>query len=171
MTRMTRLALVLAAAAALLAGCATYRLGSMLPPDVRTVFVPTFVNGTDQPGIEARATQAAIAELQMDGSLKVVPNREEADAVLDVELTGYALTPLTYNERQRTETTEYRLTITAKLMLTRPNRELISEAPHVYGEETFRVMGDLTSSKDAALPGATQDLARRIVGAIVETWR
>lgn len=172
MKRTLSTALLLAGALALFAGCASYRLGSMLPPDVKTVYVPTFVNQTDQPGIEADATQAAIAELQMDGSLDVVPNREEADAILNVALTGYTLTPLTYNENQRTATTEYRLRISATLSLVRrTNREVLSESAGAYGEETFDVIGDLTSSKEAALPGATEDLARRIVAAIVETWQ
>ena len=58
--------------AIVLTGCASYQLGSMLPNDIKTVYVPTFINKTGEPMIESEATQAAIRELQKDGSLKVV---------------------------------------------------------------------------------------------------
>ena len=42
-------ALFLIPALMLAAGCANYRLGSTLPPDVRTVYMPTCLNQTDEP--------------------------------------------------------------------------------------------------------------------------
>ena len=47
-----------------LPGCTSYRLGSMLPPGVKTVYVPTFVNETSEPFIEVDATRATIQALQ-----------------------------------------------------------------------------------------------------------
>ena len=63
----------LAAALLLLlsAGCANYRLGSMLPADLKTVYVPTRKNETAEPLIEQDVTRAILSQIQMDGSLRV----------------------------------------------------------------------------------------------------
>ena len=62
------------------AGCVNYRLGSMLPPDVATVYMPTCVNKTSEPLIEQDVTREILSEIQMDGSLRV------AGAVVDMRL-------------------------------------------------------------------------------------
>jgi len=151
-------------------GCMGYKLGTMLPPDIKTVCVPTFVNKTTEPNIEIQATSACIAEFQKDGSLKVadLPN---ADTVIEVTLPEYALTPLAYDSVQKTATKEYRLVLTAGFVMKRKSDgRLIAENPQVQGENTFFMQGDFTSSKQAALPKAAEDLARQIVQRVVETW-
>ena len=157
--------------AVLLTGCGTYRLGSMLPADIRTVYVPTFINNTTEPLIESEATQAAIQELQKDGSLRVVSTPEEADTLLVVTLINYELTPLKYETDLNTTADQYRLTLTAQVVLTRrTTNKVVAESPGVQGEADFPINGDFTTSKATGLPTAAQDLAHNIIGAIVETW-
>ncbi len=175
MTRSLR-ALFLAASALVLVtalpGCMNYRLGSMLPPDIKTVYVPTFVNETDEPMLEVETTKAMIEEIQKDGSLKVAGSAEEADSLLAVKLIGFTLNPVTYNRDRATTTDQYRMLLTASLVLTRRTTgDVVSEHPRVEGEYVFTVQGDLTSSKDLALPYAAQDLAHDLVETIVETWQ
>jgi hypothetical protein len=157
--------------AVLLTGCASYQLGSMLPDDIKTVYVPTFVNKTSEPMIETEATQAAIRELQKDGSLKVVGTREEADTLLAVTLTDYQLTPLKFERDLNTTADQYRLTLTAQVVLTRRTTDkVVSENPRIQGEADFPVAGDFTTSKKQGLPSAAEDLSHNIVESIVETW-
>jgi len=157
--------------AALLTGCASYQLGSMLPDDIKTVYVPTFVNKTSEPMIEMEATQAAIRELQKDGSLKVVGTPEEADTLLTVTITDYRLTPLKFERDMNTTADQYRLTLTAQVVLTRRTTDkVVSENPRTQGEADFPIAGDFTTSKRQGLPSAAQDLAHNIVETIVETW-
>ena len=52
-------------------GCAGYQLGSMLPPDIKTVHVPNFTNKTQEPFIVTETTKAVLEELQLDGSLEL----------------------------------------------------------------------------------------------------
>jgi hypothetical protein len=157
--------------AALLQGCASYQLGSMLPPDVKTVYVPTFINKTTEPLVETEATQAAIREIQKDGSLKVVRSLEEADTILTVTLTDYSLTPLKFNRDLNTTADQYRLTLTVQMVLTRrATNKVVAENPRIQGEADFPISGDFTSSKKRGLPNAAQDLAHNIVESIVETW-
>jgi len=155
-----------------LTGCVGYRLGSMLPADIKTVYVPTFANKTDEPFIETETTSAVIDELQRDGSLDVVATDGEADAVLKVSLIGYKLSALAFDQTRKTSASEYRLTLTASVVMTRrTTNEVIMENPRVQGESTFVVSGDLTSSKRRGLPNAAQDLAHDIVEAVVESWK
>jgi hypothetical protein len=157
--------------AVLLMGCASYQLGSMLPDDIKTVYIPTFVNKTSEPMIETEATQATIRELQNDGSLKVVRSPEEADTILLITLTDYQLTPLKFERDLNTTADQYRLTLTVQVVLTRRSTDkVVSENPHIQGEADFPIMGDFTSSKKQGLPNAARDLAHNIVETIVETW-
>jgi hypothetical protein len=157
--------------AVLLTGCASYQLGSMLPDDIKTVYVPTFINKTSEPMIETEATQGTIRELQKDGSLKVVGTPEEADTLLIVTLTDYQLTPLKYERDLNTTADQYRMTLTAQVVLTRRTTDkVVAENPRVQGEADFPIAGDFTSSKKQGLPNAALDLAHNIVEIIVETW-
>ena len=172
-TRFTLSALLLVPGIALLTaltGCIGYTLGNNLPPGIRSVFVPVFVNQANQPGLETLTTSATIAEFQTDGSLKVRP-REQANSVLEVILTHYSLTPLRYNKNQITTAQEYRLTIRADVVLRKlPGNQIVSQTKNVEGFTDFVSLSDLPSSQRDALPKAAADLAHRIVKTVVEYW-
>lgn len=153
-----------------LAGCTGYRVGSMLPEDIQTVYVPTFVNHTDEPMIEIDCTDATLAEIQKDGSLRIA-SADTADTVLHVDLTGYTTTPIAYNEQQVEQVDEYRITLTADMrLMRRAGGQPVVTASGVIGQSTFRVVGDLSSSKMQGLPEAAADLGNRIVEKMVEAW-
>lgn len=157
-------------AAGWLAGCAGYQLGSTLPPGVKTVAVPTFVNATDHPELEAETTKAAIAEVQKDGTLRVV-SADAADAVLEVRLTRYALVPTLYRNDARTTAREYRLELTADLIFRRQaSKQAMMESRGIIGYATFVADVDLPSAERMALPDAAKDLAHNLVKRIVEYW-
>ncbi len=155
---------------ALQPGCAGYRLGSMLPPDIRTVHVPTFVNETDEPLLEIETTRAAISEIQRDGSLRIA-GAAQADAQLSVRLVDFRLQPIAFDRQQRAAAEEYRMFITASITMTRADTgQVIASDPRVTGEATFILAGDMTSSKQSALPDASRDLAHLIISRVVEAW-
>ncbi|MBU0678268.1 MAG: hypothetical protein KJ626_09115 [Verrucomicrobia bacterium] len=161
---------VVTVALALLNGCVGYRLGSMLPADIRTVYVPTFANETDEPLLEVDTTRATISRIQRDGSLKIA-DAETADAILKVRLIAYDLAPLSYDGDKKTLVNEYRAVLTTSVVLVRrTTNKVLAEDPSVQGETTFEFGGDLTSAKRQALPEASEDLAHDIVERIVEAW-
>jgi hypothetical protein len=161
--------ILLASWAATLGGCRGYRLGSTLPPGVRTVHVPTFVNRTREPLLEAEATQAAIREFQRDGTLRVTGARE-ADLVLEAALVDYRLEPLRFQPDRARTTREYRLRLFADVTVRRAGVEAPLLTRRVQGESTFEPAGDLSSAKRGALPQAARDLAHDIVESVVEYW-
>ncbi len=142
----------------------------MLPPDIRTVHVPTFINETDEPLLEVDTTRSAVRTIQRDGSLRLA-GEDEADAVLQVRLVDFEITPIAFDRERRAAAEEYRIYITAHVILMRSGtNEVITEVPRVRGENTFLLAGDLTTSKQAGIPGAADDLAQLIISQLVEAW-
>jgi hypothetical protein len=150
-------------------GCTGYRLGSTLPPELKTIYVPTFVNETGEPLVEAETTSAAIAEFQKDGTLSVV-SEAQADLVLKVVLTGYRLEPIRFQRDNVKQTSEYRLRLDASLRCVRTSDESVLTSRKLIGEATFFPSGSMSVAKQQALPDAAQDLARDVVSAVVEAW-
>ncbi|MCX7590774.1 MAG: LPS assembly lipoprotein LptE, partial [Kiritimatiellae bacterium] len=144
-------------------------LGSSLPPGVRTITVPVFVNTSTEPQIENEATRAVIREIQREGSLRVVESGE-ADAILKVTLTQCDIEPVRYERDRPKAAAEYRLKIGAQVMLVRRVTGDTILARRVEGQATFLAGGDLTASKLAALPQAAADLGRAIAGCLVDYW-
>ncbi|HPC19231.1 MAG: hypothetical protein KBC66_03265 [Kiritimatiellae bacterium] len=163
-------ALFLIPALMLAAGCANYRLGSTLPPDVRTVYMPTCLNQTDEPLLELDVTQAILSQIQMDGSLRLAPE-DTADTWLQVTLIQFWLDPVAYVSGDSATANQYRMSIRASFVLRRrSNGSVVAESPGLTGWFDFDFTGDMTSSKAVALRPAAEDLGRRIVNAIVQTW-
>jgi hypothetical protein len=157
-------------AALLLNGCLGYRVGSLLPPDLETIAVPTFENLTQEPLLENVVTDAVIAQIQIEGGLKVVP-QAQADCILVGKIHKFSLVPLRYDRNDRGVPNEYRAVITASYVL-EDNRsgEVINQRPLLSGEKDFILGGDLISAKRSALPEAAEDLAHDIVESVVEAW-
>jgi PBP1b-binding outer membrane lipoprotein LpoB len=151
-------------------GCVGYRLGSMLPDDVKTVFIPTIVNKSNEPLIESELTQSIIEKVQLDGSLKIVPE-DEADAVLSVVLKSYNLEPVAFQRDNRSAANQYRINLVSSMVLRRTrDQSVVAEGASITGQAVFDVAGDLTSSKRVGNPLACDDLANRIVQRVVEYW-
>ncbi len=161
---------LLPAVLCLLAGCAGYRLGSTLPPDIRSVHIPTFINETDEPQLEMETTGAVITEFQRNGTLRIT-DRDQADSILEVVIKKYELVPIRYDRDEATTAKEYRLVITASINFSRVNADMpIIKNKQVIGESDFDVVGDRTTLKRQALPKVAKDLGHNIIEAVVEYW-
>ncbi len=150
-----------------LAGCAGYRVGTLLPERYKTISVPMFKNATNQPNIEPLATNAVIEQLNVDRTLRVVD--QDPDLLLECAIAGYTRTAIRYAKGVRPQ--EYRLTVTVSATLTdvRERKPVWANRP-ISGNYEFPVGGDLYSSERAALPMVMEDLAHDIVEAVVEGW-
>jgi hypothetical protein len=151
------------------AGCAGYRLGSTLPPNIKTVHVSAFLNKSGEPQLENSATRAAIQEFQRDGTLKVL-DKDQADTIVEVTLTGYRLEPLVYSRDNTSAPSQYRLSMTADMVMKLRTTGAVMTQKSVTGETTFNAAGGLTAAKLQAQPAACRDLAHSIVESVVEFW-
>ena len=151
-------------------GCAGYQLGSTLPDDIKTVSVPVFLNETKEPLLETPTTQATVSEFQREGTLRV-RKQDQADTLLEVTLIHFELEPLRYSREENLTGVQYRMKVRAHMVFSRllPEKEILLERD-VIGEETYLLVGDMTSSKRRAIPEASRDLAHHIVESIVEYW-
>jgi hypothetical protein len=151
-------------------GCVGYQLGSMLPSDIQSVYVPIVQNQTREPLLENDVTSSVLSAIQRDGSLKIEVE-EQADAILYVVITEYSLEPLSFDQSNRDRPNEYRLLLQARVeMVRRSTGEVLVRADNLQGRNNFPLSGDLTSGKRQGLPGAADDLARFITAAITEAW-
>jgi hypothetical protein len=167
---MNRLFPTAVVAALLLSGC--YHLGPNPPKGYSSIAVPEFKVGPKvfHPGLQTPVTDALIKRLQADNALQVLPV-SEADAVLEGTIVGYGLHPLRFQRGNQEQTREYRLTLTAHIILKKSGSgEVIVEDKSVTGETTFFILGDLTTSEHQALPLAADDLGRNIVKLVGEGW-
>ena len=97
-------------------------------------------------------------------------DKSQADVVIDVRLVKFELEPLRYNRDQAKTAEEYRMRISAKLVLTRISTGEVMSERSVQGENFFDFSGDMGTSKRTALPLAAADLAHDIVESVVEYW-
>ncbi len=150
-------------------GCVGYRLGSTLPPHLKSVFVQTFGNRSGEPLVEFELTSATIKEFQKDGTLKIA-RAEDADLLLQCVLRKVTLEPLRYDRADRSKPNEYRLRLYVLYTLKNARSQETMDEGEVEGETTFVFAGNLAIAKKDAMPDAAQDLAKAIVEKVVETW-
>lgn len=153
-----------------ISGCFGYRVGTLLPKELKTVHVPVFKNLTNEPNLELRATNAVIERLNRDGTLKTVPDRDKADCIVETTIVKYERKPVRF--RGGSDPSEYRVIITVSATFKNLRTgEILWKDKLINGEAEFVVSGSLPSSEAGALPAAFDDLAKYIVEAIVEGWQ
>jgi hypothetical protein len=147
-----------------------YQLGGTRPVGVETVYMAPVINQTSEPAIELQVTRALRERIHLDGRLKQLNTRDQADAVIEITLTNYRLSPITYRNELKTAAQDYRLRITATARLKEAQTgKILSESTN-YGEAVFRFESDLTNSKRNALPAAAQEIAKLLIDDLIERW-
>ena len=169
---MRRLAAV-AAVVVLLPGCGYGLVGTgkgALPVEIRTVWVPAFVNDTPVVGMEQRLTTAVLRELSARGRLKPAPNLDQADAVLAGRITGYSLQPVRVDAQGRA--LEYQVMITARLTLTeqRSGKTLFDDPAFLFRQPYTVPVTDSSyfNPELLAIDRMSQPFARSVVTTILE---
>jgi lipopolysaccharide assembly LptE-like protein len=111
---------------AAIAGCGYHFVGqgSLLPADVRTVYVEPFVNRSREVGIDKELTSAVRGEFYRRGQLKVVDYSEQADVILSGVIRSLDTSVASVNRRD--EVLQYESVLTMDVMLRRrqPNEIL-----------------------------------------------
>jgi hypothetical protein len=175
--RASVVALILALASAS-AGCG-YSLagrGSFLPPHIRTIGLPLFLNHTAVFEIERIVTDRVRSELIGRGRYKVVPTATEVDAVLVGEIIHIGIAPSAFNQQQ--QATRQTIGIVAKIEFRdlKTNKILWSHPALPFSEEypvtsTFSAdAGAFLGQNANAQERLASEFARAIVSAILESF-
>ena len=161
----------------LLSGCG-YSATSMLPGNLKTVYVETFQNNINFaaergrnlyfPLLEQKVRAAIVDRYQFDGNLKM-GQPGSSDLVLRGKLNSYERSALRFTDNDDVQ--EYRVHVIVSLELydTATGAVRWSE-PSFAGEATYFVTGPTATTEESAVEQAVIDLARRIVERTIEDW-
>lgn len=164
--------LLLILGAGLSASCGYHLVGtsSAIPPNVRRLYIPAFVNRTGQPELEQRLSDMVNREFVNRGQLKLVAQASQADAVLKGEITNFGMFPLTLDQQGRAA--EYQVSITIKVALTSVDgKTTFWENPSFIYQDTYPI--DLTSPNyfdrlNVAVDQISSTFAQALVTSIME---
>lgn len=168
---MKRRLLAVTLAAGLLASGCGYSLRGNLPKHLQTVAVPVFQNRTLVPAVENFMTTAVLNAFMTNGRLRVV-GVNEADAILDGEITSYSLQAISYDAAANV--TQYRLTLTLNLAFrdVRQNRVLLQRRG--YSDRVdFAIPGTVAetiAAAETALQRVSTEIARTVVSFVIEQF-
>jgi outer membrane lipopolysaccharide assembly protein LptE/RlpB len=166
--------IVLAAAlggVGLLSGCGYHLVGRgrTLPEGVHTVAVPLLANETRRAEVEQRVTEQLVRELNVRSGVKVLAEKEGADALLTGAITGYESSPVVLNPEGRA--TRYEVTMTARMRLEdlRGNQVLWSNDQYVFRSQ-YDVPEDTTfiDQEIVAIDQVAREFAVSVVTAMLE---
>ncbi len=183
MTRRTLLAglLVLASASAFPAcGYSLAGRGSFLPEYIRVIGIPPFVNRTPLFNLETQMTEKVRAEFIGRGKYRVVPETDNVDAVLNGEVTGVNIAPISFTGQQLAS--RYVITMTARVELRdQKENKVLWENPGLVFRQEYEAQSGQTAQGGVdpaaffgqdqnALDRMTTEFARSIVSAILEAF-
>lgn len=153
-----------------IAGCG-YSFQGTLPPHIKTIAVPMFVNRTNQPAVESVITRAIVDAFATNGRLRVV-RREDADALLEGEVIAYTLGAIAVDPSLVVQ--QYRLAVTLSLRMRdlRHNQVLFQRASFTE-QADFRVAGSVAqtlSVEAGALQQAATEIGRSVVSLALDRF-
>ena len=131
--------------------------GSVLPEDVKNVYVPLAVNDTTEPGLARLVTEAMQERFERFGVVQVVDSLNQADAVLNTRIVS-----LSRNKRTVTSGTDTALqldsVLTLAVNLRRTSGPLLWENKMIQARRTFGTSSNVvvTSSPGFASGGLNQ---------------
>lgn len=159
----------LVAAAALLCGCSSYKLGTVHNPGFKTIFIENFKSQVDEPALENLVTTTIIQQFQMDGTLQVT-DAEKADVILRGAVTEYVVSPVRYSRSNEITPVEGSLSLGVSYTLTKRGETKPYLETKAAGSTGFFIGSDLQSDKRQGVPLAAAKVGRQIVSQIVEGW-
>ena len=163
-----RLLLALACAA-LLTGCAGYRLGPSngLAAGERSVQINPPVNSTLEPRLGEVVSHALRKQVQRDGTYRL-ETRETGDIIVTTTLVDYRRQGVAFEPRDTLTARDYVVRILAQVTAQDrvTGRNLFNR--EFNGRTTVRVGRDQASAERQAYPLAAEDLARNVVAALAD---
>lgn len=173
MRRRTLLSGSLAALLLVLTGCgyALVGRGSNIPEDVRSVYLQPLANRTQRSQVEQALTRAVADELVTRQRFAVVGSEAEAAAEILGAVTGFGVTPVTFDAEGRA--TEYEISITAQITFKRVGAEgaVLWKSDRYTFRENYPVdpsAADYFDREDQAIEEASKRFAETLVTNLLE---
>ncbi|MDX1642767.1 MAG: LPS assembly lipoprotein LptE [Thermoanaerobaculia bacterium] len=117
-------------------GYALVGRGSNIPEDVEIIFLSPLENNTRRAQVEQILLQAIADEVVLRGRFDLATQEEGADAVLDGTITGFLVTPVTFDDEGLAE--EYEISISATMEFRRtPSGGILWRNPNYIFRENY----------------------------------
>lgn len=171
---MSRRAVVLVVACLISSGCGYHTAGhaNVLPPDLRTIAVPAFVNQTQTYKIEQTLTSSVVHEFTTRTKYRITSDTGSADATLHGTVLSTYTTPLTYDTQTGRAATVL-VIVSMKVSLTDHDGREIYQNPSYVFREQYQISEDLSTFFEEDSPAfqrLSRDFARTLVSNILEAF-
>lgn len=143
--------------------------GSSLPPHIKVISIPMFVNQTTRFELDLKLTQEVIDEMVARGKVEITGNMDAADAILIGEIIAFRATPIAFGEGAAAD--RYNITVIAKIVLRDvvKKKVLYSNPSFVYqGEYEVPEDSEFESVESEAIDEMAEKFARSLVVTILE---
>jgi len=151
--------------------------GITTDPSVKRIGVPLFKDRTGKLNLDLTITSRVIEELQKRGHFTVVQDDTGVDALVDGEITGYVVTPVSFQgDPGATQASRYAVTVTARVAY---RRILPDKKELIWSNEGFSFRDEYDIGDSAAtyfdregqsIDRIAQGFARSLVAAMLEAF-
>jgi len=142
-----------------------------VPPDIRSVAIPIFINRTLEEGIESQMTRALVEKFTSAQRIPVL-SEEGAETVLLGSVKAFVTTPITVTLQAQT-VTEYRATMVIEFVLKRKSDGKVLRSEEIQEWRNYPVAANLAVTdlnKREAIQKITVLLAERIHEAVLTNF-
>ncbi len=167
------LSALLTIAAVLQLGCGYHTAGhvAQLPPDIKTIAVPSFKNETLTYRIEQMLTSSVVREFTTRANYRIVSDpSDDADATLRGTVLSTTASPLTYDTASG-RAASVLVVVSMRVILTDRHGKILYQNPAYLFREQYEVSQDLATFFEEDSPAfrrLSQDFARTLVSNVLE---
>lgn len=147
--------------------------GDRLPPDIKTIAVPIFVNESPRFRIEQRLAAAVTREFIERTKFRITPNPVAADAVLKGTVKDVRSGVITFDlNTGRATSLQIQVTTDVKLVDLHSNKVVFANPNYIFREQyqVSQTTPGLFEEDQSALDRLSRDLARTLVTEILENF-
>ncbi len=147
--------------------------GALIPPDIKTIAIPAFINQTAQFCIEQQMTQAVTRELIDRTKYLVTQNPAHADAVLQGTIESVQQGVVTFNPQTGSASTLQVEVIASVKLVDLHTKKVVFSNPHYVFRDEYQISpaaSTLIEEDPAALDRLSRDFARTLVTDILENF-
>jgi len=147
--------------------------GNALPPQWRVLAIPAFKNRTSNYRLEQRLTQAVVREMISRTKYHVIPQPQDADAVLEGAVTSLETVPMLFDQTTGRATLML-VTMSLSVKLTdHATGQVVYQNPRFIFRNEYEISTDIPSffqEEGPALDRMSRDFARSLVSAVLEKF-
>lgn len=132
----------------LLFGCAYYSMAGSIPPNIKNVSVPLFINETVEFELSEKLTSGIIQEIGSQNIVKIT-NDIDSDSIINGVIISVSDGPYSFNNNE--QVSEYRFSLSVKVSWVDNNDE------NILFDKTFSAFGTYSIDNDPSSDGLDND--------------